>query len=270
MPDEPKTTAPDASTDSQAEDAPQCRICLDGEDPELGRLIRPCLCKGSVSYVHVKCLHRWRNSSTSRSAFYRCPQCGYHYRFARTQVMGMASNPIVVGALSGIAFTLLLFLSSFVTTWLLSGTSDDSYFVVYPWEVFREVIRTAVCVLTDTSCDTARTPYYRTKGSKLRYPTPRKPPTLLGRFVRRLLLGLPTVGAGSLFNMIWSLPFPITHWLRARLRRTGRNASDFMTLILLGAVVIGAARALWKVYQLTERTVKRLLLRAEDAILEVS
>ncbi len=29
----------------------QCRICLDGEDsvPELGRLIRPCLCKGSIS-----------------------------------------------------------------------------------------------------------------------------------------------------------------------------------------------------------------------------
>lgn len=32
----------------------QCRICLDGEDPELGKLIRPCLCKGSVSVsVHT-------------------------------------------------------------------------------------------------------------------------------------------------------------------------------------------------------------------------
>ena len=27
----------------------QCRICLDGPDPELGRLIKPCLCKGSMS-----------------------------------------------------------------------------------------------------------------------------------------------------------------------------------------------------------------------------
>jgi E3 ubiquitin-protein ligase DOA10 len=29
----------------------QCRICLDGEDAghELGRLIRPCLCRGSIS-----------------------------------------------------------------------------------------------------------------------------------------------------------------------------------------------------------------------------
>ena len=37
------------------EDAPidekQCRICLDGPEAEfeLGRLIRPCLCKGSIS-----------------------------------------------------------------------------------------------------------------------------------------------------------------------------------------------------------------------------
>jgi hypothetical protein len=26
----------------------QCRICFEGEDPVMGRLIRPCLCKGSV------------------------------------------------------------------------------------------------------------------------------------------------------------------------------------------------------------------------------
>ena len=30
-------------------DERQCRICLDGPDPELGRLIRPCLCRGSIS-----------------------------------------------------------------------------------------------------------------------------------------------------------------------------------------------------------------------------
>lgn len=32
----------------------QCRICLDGVDaePELGRLIRPCLCRGSISVCY--------------------------------------------------------------------------------------------------------------------------------------------------------------------------------------------------------------------------
>ncbi|KAG0001340.1 hypothetical protein BGZ80_006753 [Entomortierella chlamydospora] len=38
-------------------DERQCRICLGGADEEdtLGRLISPCLCKGSMKYVHVEC-----------------------------------------------------------------------------------------------------------------------------------------------------------------------------------------------------------------------
>lgn len=101
---------------SAAREEKQCRICFEGDDPELGRLIRPCLCKGTISvsvlhdsqgclrrlhiissafhqHVHLKCLQRWRNTSTSRSAFYSCPQCGYKYHFARTRVVGIATNP---------------------------------------------------------------------------------------------------------------------------------------------------------------------------------
>lgn len=89
----------------------QCRICFDGEDESLGRLIRPCLCRGSISvshfcitylstltciyfqYVHVTCLKRWRNTSFANNSFYRCPQCHYHYHFARTKAVGLATNP---------------------------------------------------------------------------------------------------------------------------------------------------------------------------------
>lgn len=36
--------------DGAGTEAKQCRICLDGDDdPDLGRLIRPCLCKGSMT-----------------------------------------------------------------------------------------------------------------------------------------------------------------------------------------------------------------------------
>ena len=55
MPGEPENAHTDDTqhASDEAEDSPQCRICLDGEDPELGRLIRPCLCKGSVSVSRV-------------------------------------------------------------------------------------------------------------------------------------------------------------------------------------------------------------------------
>lgn len=47
----PMPLMPDHHTDTSDENEQrQCRICLDGvnAEPELGRLIRPCLCKGSI------------------------------------------------------------------------------------------------------------------------------------------------------------------------------------------------------------------------------
>lgn len=48
---EPSAADNASHVDAEPETTKQCRICFDGEDsvPELGRLIRPCLCKGSMS-----------------------------------------------------------------------------------------------------------------------------------------------------------------------------------------------------------------------------
>lgn len=89
----------------------QCRICLETVNPtthmpsesipglfrsepnvtyedESGRLIRPCMCKGSSKYVHEGCLQAWRHADPSygRRNYWQCPTCGYKYRLAR---MGM-------------------------------------------------------------------------------------------------------------------------------------------------------------------------------------
>lgn len=44
-------TSANIQPSSPAAEEKQCRICLDGADaePQLGKLIRPCLCKGSIS-----------------------------------------------------------------------------------------------------------------------------------------------------------------------------------------------------------------------------
>lgn len=39
----------DSTGNTPSNGPPQCRICFDGPDQDLGRLIRPCLCKGSIS-----------------------------------------------------------------------------------------------------------------------------------------------------------------------------------------------------------------------------
>jgi hypothetical protein len=86
----------------------QCRICLETVQPtthvpseslpnlfqaapnvtyedESGRLIRPCLCKGSSKYVHEACLQAWRHADPGygRRNYWQCPTCGFKYRLAR-------------------------------------------------------------------------------------------------------------------------------------------------------------------------------------------
>lgn len=75
--------------------------------PEM-KMIRPCLCSGSVSHVHVECLNRWR--ATSTEAYYTCSICKYAYRIERTWLakLLMQENAVLV-----IAVLMVLSLSLF-------------------------------------------------------------------------------------------------------------------------------------------------------------
>jgi hypothetical protein len=55
----------------------QCRICLDTDHPN--DLISPCLCNGSSSYVHRKCLNDWRSENTNGKSFKYCDICQFEY-----------------------------------------------------------------------------------------------------------------------------------------------------------------------------------------------
>ncbi|XP_059224605.1 uncharacterized protein LOC106081171 isoform X2 [Stomoxys calcitrans] len=55
-----------------------CRICHINENSE--KLVAPCLCKGSLSYVHTYCLERW--VKTSRYTI--CELCQYQYNTQQT------------------------------------------------------------------------------------------------------------------------------------------------------------------------------------------
>ena len=123
---------------------------------------------------------------------------------------------------------------------------------------------------------------------------PRTPPGPIASFFRRVVIGVPVVGVVSLVQMLWTMsmltPFHFFTRLRGGARNNRRDRSkDLTTIIILIAIIAGAVRyvkclnsqkttpsdlnrisALWKVYQLTEKAAKRVLLRAENAILEVN
>lgn len=115
---EPASTAT-AHEEGEAQ-PPCCRICygteMDGED---GPLFRPCSCRGTMAWVHMECLDRWRKTSVNPRSFYRCDQCHFQYRLGRVfeafpspdrfsvaRLLGMrfAVHVISVGALLSLVF----------------------------------------------------------------------------------------------------------------------------------------------------------------------
>lgn len=50
------------------QEAVVCRFCLDSETKKNNPLIEPCLCRGSIQFVHSLCLTRWRQMNPARNA----------------------------------------------------------------------------------------------------------------------------------------------------------------------------------------------------------
>ena len=55
-----------------------CRICFEKGD-KMNPLIAPCLCEGSIKYVHQICLKKWLIKSKIRPELSRCEICKYKY-----------------------------------------------------------------------------------------------------------------------------------------------------------------------------------------------
>ena len=57
-----------------------CRFCLSTKNSIKNPLISPCNCKGSLEFVHLKCLNRWRRMDVQRNGR-RCSICLTNYVF---------------------------------------------------------------------------------------------------------------------------------------------------------------------------------------------
>eukprot|EP00929_Paragymnodinium_shiwhaense_P087566 TRINITY_DN47711_c0_g1_i1.p1 TRINITY_DN47711_c0_g1~~TRINITY_DN47711_c0_g1_i1.p1 ORF type:complete len:423 (+),score=25.32 TRINITY_DN47711_c0_g1_i1:216-1484(+) len=73
-------TCASADDEQRCGAGPSCRICHGGELD--GPLISPCLCRGSMAHVHLRCLQQWILYS-QQSGPLRCSTCTYEYRFRR-------------------------------------------------------------------------------------------------------------------------------------------------------------------------------------------
>ena len=56
-------------------ETPVCRFCLVEYEHPANPLMEPCECKGSVAFVHKKCIQQWRNTTTNRKSIQVCQLC---------------------------------------------------------------------------------------------------------------------------------------------------------------------------------------------------
>ncbi|KAL2257883.1 hypothetical protein VTK26DRAFT_9054 [Humicola hyalothermophila] len=95
--------------------ASKARVRYVSEDPELGRLISPCKCKGSQKYVHEGCLQAWRNAAPlSDRNYWRCPTCHFEYRMERLRWGRWLSSKALRAALTVLVMLVTVFLLGFV------------------------------------------------------------------------------------------------------------------------------------------------------------
>lgn len=100
------------------------RVRYISEDPEMGRLMRPCKCKGSQQYVHEGCLRAWRRASAAGCNLWQCPTCKYEYKLERLTWARWVSSKITRAFLTATVFVLAIFALGFVPDPLINLCID--------------------------------------------------------------------------------------------------------------------------------------------------
>ncbi|RIA90890.1 hypothetical protein C1645_138856 [Glomus cerebriforme] len=240
------------SNDNVSEDK-MCRICFSGVEDEgnLGRLISPCQCKGTMRYVHVECLNQWRLTSQKKSSFFQCDECKYKYAFRRTTIAKFATNEFILTLVTLSFFAFCVFMGGFFAKFFLylyplSGDfvddDEDNEDNIEP--LFKEPITLATIFTID---------------------------------YLHITLGFMLVGLIGFLQLLFSLMWfgPIPSWNTFRFGSTGgsggRGRNDGLTAIFLSVIVIvGVLKATWGMYKLVRGASRKLLERVELTILEVN
>lgn len=105
---------------------PPPSVTYESSDPESGRLLRPCKCKGSSKYVHEGCLQSWRHADPGygKRNYWQCPTCGFRYRLERMQWGRWISSTVTQLVLTVTIFLTALFLMGFVADPVINLYTD--------------------------------------------------------------------------------------------------------------------------------------------------
>lgn len=115
------------------------RVVYISDDPDCGRLMRPCKCKGTQKYVHEGCLKAWRMAAGGADRnLWKCPTCLYEYRLNRLSWGAWVSSKMVRAGLTLLIMLLSVFLLGFIADPILRYANPAAMLSDYSIGVFDE------------------------------------------------------------------------------------------------------------------------------------
>jgi len=156
--------------------------------------------------------------------------------------------------------------ASYLTTFFMSAfeapTTSYNFFYISPIDVAQDLITAAFRVIRDGDIfGLFSEPIIQSSRKPSADIRPLQPPGFIKGFIRRFLIGLPLVGAGSIVHMMLSLQMlaPVQFIARYRANRNRRDSSkDIAALIVIALVVAGALRYFLRYLPLLATTISKL------------
>ncbi|MCJ1262113.1 hypothetical protein MMC22_001983 [Lobaria immixta] len=266
-------TAPNPAPKSGKAWAPRtCRICLEtvrptlnpppestpgilhpsptvtyiSEDPDSGRLLRPCKCKGSSKYVHEGCLRQWRYADPgfAKRNYWQCPTCGFRYRLQRMRWAAWISSVTSQITLTIAIFFLAMFLFGFIADPVINIYLD-------PYSAISSASKIGLKnkpVLTDDE---------------------------VASWPEHFLKGLTAIGLLSFVKFLFALsPW---QWWNVRSSgimngsgRTGGTGRDRLASLSWVVILVGVGTFLWAVYKFVRAWSRRTLEKAGESVMDVA
>lgn len=218
-----------------------------GDDPELGRLISPCKCKGSQKYVHQGCLQAWRDSDPLNKRYYfHCPTCQFKYRLDRMSWARWLSSGLSQMVLTVLIVSLTVFALGFIADPILDLWID-------PVSTIADTVATVV----GEEEEAYRPPVVEADG-----------------WFEHFVKGFFSLGVVGFLKVF--LTMSPWQWWNIRTsgvmnpgRRPGATGRGRVENISWAVVILGAITVVYSMWKGVRALSKRTLLAASDNVLDV-
>lgn len=213
-------------------------------EDEYGRLIKPCMCRGSLRYIHELCLTRSRTENTRSGSLWKCHECKHEFNFNKLRLQHYLSSRITITFFTVAFMLFVVFVLGFVADPIINIYMD-------PYDSIRgrESIWEELEITSDSDSESP-VPYWAQHFTK----------------------GLISMGLVGFLKTLFLNPF---QWINLRIggswstsgtrAATGRDRAVNISWI---AVIIGVCSAFVFFYRWMQAVVQRQLTKLGNNIVD--